>query len=347
MDILRERDKLYRHAIVWTVIFTVLCCGGMIGFKMNETYFDTYSAVVLRSDVTAEQENTAQYAKYNMRVQLADEQQGKLVLPLTQPVAQEHIVVQEEFTKNKLVITLKGAADCVAVGTEVISDSSIMEAVGIYRRQEDIVVEIYGQDTYAYTLTNEQSALTVDFTPVWDTYHSIAVVYLPYEEKSRLQTAEENEAFGKLQETYGMKVYACYEMQDKYTQQEVIDFANHIHADLLLGMGIEPAEEEDTITTWCNPMYFIPDFGSVELADITTENFCRAFGMKSAQVVACDEMQPLVWQASVPATDIVLYSSLDTTEKPELEYDLNRKLRTALVNTLEQVATTYFATEHT
>ena len=339
MDRLGARDKLYRYAMICTVIFTILSCGVMVFFKANETYFDTYSAQTFRGK--EDSVDTAQsYARYNVQVNYVDEEEAKFVLPLTQSVSMEQISVSDEFVNDKLVITLEGAAACVEAGTQVISDSSIMDAVGVYRQQEDIVLELYCKDAYAYELTMQQSVLTVSFVPLRDKYDIVSVIYIEEAERNRL-SGQDMQALNKLADKYGMKLFASYQMQEDYTQQQIIDFANRIHADMVLGVEVEQACEEEKVETLCNTEYFIPDFGSVELAAIMTGSMSRTYAVQTAQITEADEECPLVSAATIPAAMAIYHTTYDVTDKPELEYDLNRKLMNTLTDMYEQILSVY------
>lgn len=339
MDRLKARDKLYRYAIIWTVAFTIISCGIMVFFKSNETYFDTYSTQNLRGKDDS-RETAESQVRHNIQVNYVDETGAKFVFPLTQTVSQDHISLREEFVNDKLVITLKGAAACVEAGSQVISDSDIMEAVGVYRQQEDIVLELYCKDAYAYELTQEQNSLTVSFTPLRDKYDIISVIYIDPEERNRL-SGQDMQTLDKLADKYGMKIFASYQMQDDYTQQEIIDFADHIHADMVLGIGVELSADCEKIETLCNSEYFIPDFGSVELATIMTDCMSHTYGTGTVSITEADEQCPLVSDATIPAALTIYYTTRDESERPELEYDLNRKLMNTLADMYEQILSVY------
>lgn len=340
MDSLKAKDKLYRYEVIWSVVFAVLCVTVLLVFKWNETALDTYSAVVMRGEKAVSIDETS-IARQNMKVTLVDRKSSQLVLRLTQPVAQDNIEVTEDFTEHKLIVTLRGAASDVKPGSQMITDSSIMEAAGVYRRQEDIVIEIYCKDAYAYELTHTEDAITVSFAPLRSRYRIVSVVYISAQDRNRLRYQDE-QALDRLAQQYGMKIYASYKMQKDYTQQEVVEFANQIHADMILGLEVDKALGTDMVTTLCNPEYFIPDMGGVELAAMMTDSLCRVYNVKKAQVTAADSNCPLVMQATVPSALAVYYSGQDTTDWAELEYDLNRKLMTALANMLEQILQAYY-----
>lgn len=336
------QDKLYRHAVIWTIIFAVVSCAVMVIFKMNEAYFDSYSVVLLQED-NAPQEQTS-VARYNMKVELEDKAQSELILPLTQKLSADHVTVREDFVEEKLVVAMKGAASCLESGSLVTIDSNILDAVGVYRQQEDIVLEMYCKDAYGYELNLEENQLVVSFVPLRSQYQIVSVIYVPLKDRDRLVNQDMQE-LDKIAGAYGMKVYKTWQMQTEYSQQQVVDFANHIHADMLLGIGVEEGAGQDRIETLCNAGYFIPDFGGVDLAAVMTDSMNRVYSALEIQVMDAGEEYTLIHDASVPAAMTLYYTKQAATGRPETEYDMNRKLINALTDMYKQVLSTYFTSE--
>ena len=333
------QDKLYRHAVIWTIIFAVVSCAVMVIFKMNEAYFDSYSALVLQGDNDVQDQTST--ARYNIKVEFEDKDQSELILPLIQKLNADHITVQEDFVEDKLVVTLKGAVSCLETGSRMTIDSNILDAVGVYRQQEDIVLEMYCKDVYGYELRLEENRLVVSFVPIRSQYQILSVIYVPLKDRERFINQDMQE-LDKIAKTYGMKVYKTWQLQTEYSQQQVIDFANHIHADMLLGIGVEEGAGQDRIETLCNAGYFIPEFGGVELAAVMTDSMNRVYSASQIQVADAEEECTLIHDASIPAAMTVYYTKQAATGRPEMEYDMNRKLINVMTDMYKQVLSTYF-----
>lgn len=314
----------------------------MVIFKMNEAYFDSYSVVLLQEDNAPQEQTNA--ARYNMKVELEDKAQSELILPLTQKLSADHVTVREDFVEDKLVVTMKGAASCLESGSLVTIDSNILDAVGVYRQEEDIVLEMYCKDTYGYELSLEENQLVVSFVPLRSQYQIVSVIYVPLKDRERLVNQDMQE-LDKIARAYGMKVYKTWQMQTEYSQQQVVDFANQIHADMLLGIGVEEGAGQDRIETLCNAGYFIPDFGGVDLAAVMTDSMNRVYSALEIQVMDAGEDYTLIHDASVPAAMTLYYTKQAATGRPETEYDMNRKLINALTDMYKQVLSTYFTSE--
>ena len=203
---------------------------------------------------------------------------------------------------------------------------------------------MYCKDAYGYELSLEENQLVVSFVPLRSQYQIVSVIYVPLKDRERLVNQDMQE-LDKIAGAYGMKVYKTWQMQTEYSQQQVVDFANQIHADMLLGIGVEEGAGQDRIETLCNAGYFIPDFGGVDLAAVMTDSMNRVYSALEIQVMDAGEEYTLIHDASVPAAMTFYYTKQAATGRPETEYDMNRKLINALTDMYKQVLSTYFTSE--
>mgnify|MGYP001041883657 FL=1 len=185
-----KRDRLYRSMQIVSIVFAVVSIAVMAGFKLNEGFFDASSRIGILMESVNAQESALLAPKVNVRTIYRDEQKSRLVIPLQEPIAAEDISIREEFIQNKYVITLSGYSENVPNRMELVSDSTIMDAVGVYRQNEDVVVEVYCRDLYDYDLTMGNGSLTVDFKEIGDSYAASAVIWFPYDDRNRLALPE-------------------------------------------------------------------------------------------------------------------------------------------------------------
>ena len=185
-----KRDQIYRCVMTAVVFFAAVSVMVMFAFKQHEGFFDASSRIGILMESVNAQETRASASKLNVRTTFRDENSKRLVLPLKEPIAGSDINIREEFTQNKYVITLTGYSKYMPSSVELVSDSSIMDAVGVYRQQADVVVEVYCVDRYDYELVTEDTALTVKFQEIGEQYAASAVIWLPYEDRNRLALPE-------------------------------------------------------------------------------------------------------------------------------------------------------------
>lgn len=331
-----NRDRLYNSASKAAVLFFAAAVLLMVFFKFNEDFFDASSRFGLLLESVKAQEINETYPKINVRAEFSDRQESKLIIPLGAVTADEDIVINEEFTKNKLIITLKGASESINDGIKLTSDSKIMDAVGIYRQNLDVIIEVYCRETYAYELENTGRQLTVGFLPVRSRYDKLAVLYLPFDDRNRLSLPEWQQSLEKYTSEHNIRLFMTQEMQEPYTQQEVIEFANRIKADAVLGIEVLTDEQilQTTGTAICNTMYFVPGFNSTQLSIIFAESFMSETQLGLSGFEEADENTPLVSSASCPAAMIKIVQSQKDADNVEAVYKLNERLVSAVKQTL-------------
>lgn len=332
----QKRDRLYKESVRAAVIFFAVAVVIMTAFKLNEDFFDASSRFgLLMESVNAQEENST-YPKINVRAEFDDRNEAKLVIPLGALTSDENIIVREEFTHNKLIITLVGASENIYDGIKLTSDSQIMDAVGIYRQNLDVVVEVYCKEIYSYVIENSGRTLTVSFLPVRDNYDAVAVVYIPFEDRNRLALPEWQQSLAKYASDNRIRLFMASNMQEQYTQQEIIEFAEAVEADVVLGLEVSTdMQAEQTIgTAICNTTYFVPDFNSAQLSVMFAEAFVSETQLKLSGFEEADEGTPLVYLATCPSAMIKIAQSQRDADSVEIVYKLNERLVAAIKHTL-------------
>ena len=338
MDLVEKRARLYRGTVIAAVAFTLIACGLMGCFKYYEEYFDSHGRIAVVAEAALVEQKNASLStirKRNFRVSIVDEPGAKLIVPFKTQTQKSYITVCEEFTQSKLVVTLKGGTSYIEEGTKLISDSTWMEAVGVYRQDDDIVIEVYCHEVCGYQIVYENGMLTLSFLPLREQYNDFMVVYTPWSNRNNIHRNEWNQAIQKLEEEYSVKIFSTIAMQEEYTAQEVMEFANRVHANMVVGMELVDSQDMQVVTV-CNPEYFIPVFGNVELAALQEQEFAQKTGLPAMGVQVIREAQDWMKQSGVPTALTRFCVSLDQ-KNVEQNYNLNQKMMEALESIIGQV----------
>lgn len=343
MNVMDKRDRLYRGTLVATAVFVLAACALIIGFKRNEEYFDSHGRIAVVAEAALiGQDNTVTSAdrKKNFPVNVTDEPGAKLVVPFLAQVHKDKVSISEEFAHNKLVITLEEGTSYIEEGAVLTSDSAWMEAVGVYEYDGDIVIEVYWQEPCGYQPIYENESLTLSFLPIREQYDRAAVVYTPWENRSSLLINEWSQTIQKLQETYRIKIFSTISMKEEYSSADVINFANRVHADMVIGMELVEGETENVVTV-CNPAYFIPKFGNTELAAVMEQEYAQKTGLTAAGFKECEEQQKWMQKSAVP-TALTQLSVPVSRQTAEQTYTLNQKMMEALGSLIKQISEIYW-----
>ena len=335
----QKRDKLYEAAAKASVVFAVFAVILMGTFKINEDFFDANSRLgLLMESVNAMEANEA-YPKINIKAEFDDKNESRLVLPIGAVMPDGDITVREEFTKNKLIIRLVGMSENITDGIRLTSDSRIMDAVGIYRQNLDVVVEVYCRDIYSYEVVNSGRNLTINFSPLRANYNAVAVIYMPYEDRNRLALPEWQQSIAKYASDNRIRLFMASNMQEAYTQQEMVEFAQKVRADAVIGIDVEAdaGAAQTTASVICNTVYFIPEFNSAQLSVILAEAFLSELQLKISGIYEADGNTPLVYNATNPAAFIKISQPQKDADSVEAVYKLNEKIVEAIKRTLGDI----------
>lgn len=332
----QKRDTFYKISVGAAIVFFAAATSLITAFKLNEDFFDANSRLgLLMESINAQEENDA-YPKINVKVDFDDRNEAKLVIPLGMLDFDDDIVVREEFTKNKLIIKLAGAAEYLSDGIKITSDSQIMDAVGVYRQNLDVFVEVYCRDSYSYALNNVGGQLMVSFFPLRTNYDAVAVVYLPYEDRNRLALPEWQQGITEYAAQNRIRLFMASNMQEPYTEQEIITFAEKIDADIVLGIKVstDSSISQTVGTAVCNTTYFLPDFNSAQLSVVFAEAFLSETPFQILGFEEADENTPLVYKATCPASMIKISQTQREADSVESVYKLNEELVATILRTL-------------
>ena len=322
-----KRDRLYRNTLIATGVFAFLSFVLMFIFKSNEVFWEVHALATPTWE--SSNDSLMSGARHSMDVNFQSEHQSKLIIPLSNQISDNQVTLREEFTQDKLVVTLHEAADCINESATIITDTSYMKAVGIYKQNSDIVLEVYCNGPYEYTMTKESDSLEINFEQLRSVYDKVAVVYIPYENRSRLSAVEWQEELYETARQQNMKLYLSYGMKEKYTQEDIVSFANRVRADALIGIEFSNDGSSKKIMSVCNSTYFIPDFGSVQLAGMLGEVFRDETKLPFAGIREYNDNENIVKDAIVPSALIVINGMEDSFELD---------IMTALCHTLDQIA---------
>lgn len=337
---IKYRNLLYRITVLLSVAFCVACVALMLVYCLNAEYFDTHGRISTLAQNELAQANLETQAlsayKKNVSVNYVDTREGKLSLKLQTPVNAADISLREEFTKEKLVVTIKNGIDCVTNGQDVASDSGVMDAVGIYTQNSDLVIEIYADGKYAYGMSCENGILDITLSPIYEIYDRAVVVYIPFSERTRLTTAGYGSDIQTKAAQSGIKLYVSSNMQEEYTKTEVCDFANDIRADIMLLLDYKQVDEAtDTgIAINYSSGYFIPEFGNSELATLLGKQLTVDTGLALKGYRECTEGDEALANAKIPTAEAVIYT-LAGNKALETEYAINHGVLTTIGTIME------------
>jgi hypothetical protein len=334
----KRRDKLYDSALTASIVLVLILATIIAIYKLNEDYFTDNSRFRKLVESISTKADEVSYPKVNIKVNFTESDDKNPVISLENPIAVGNVSVRDEFTENKCVITLSGYEEYITGDIELKGDLSVMGAAGAYSQDGDVVVEVFCNNSYDYSVSVDEESVIVGFDEVDSQYDYKAVVWVPYSNQNRLGVSMFKDELDEYGKDNRIKLYLTSELENEYTQEDIIDYANEIGADMVIGIYTDKSEDgKSNLTGICNTLYFMPDYDSTRLCINMVGGFLKAFNYEVRDFEEAEADNPLVYEATVPAALIRLSLAEDETKSDESTYNLYENIYYGIVNTLDSV----------
>ena len=218
-----------------------------------------------------------------------------LCIPLPEGSKAEEITIENHYMDQELYVLIRNVQKSFYAEHALMGNRTGIEA-GFYHETEDGVALT---QVYEYRTVFENNELYISFLNPREIYNRIVVIDPScggldrgnvengvVEKKLTLQIA------GKLKEKLdesGIKAYYTRMDDVNPAAEQRVALANEVKADMYIAISVDRREEEEVygVSTIYNDQYFIPGFGSVELADLLEKELAseiktKALGLEKA-----------------------------------------------------------------
>lgn len=329
-----QQNRLMKKTAIYTFMFT-FCTLAVI------FYYATHKLVVI-ADVaqdevvqSPQQEQSGEIEESNITVAVPEKlpagnavifsQNGQemnyFCIPLHESVKAENVAIENHYMDKELWVSISGAQDAETY-------EEFYRSQGVYGNRSAIVDGYFedGTDTfwlkfdlndiYEYHSIFEDGKLYIEFVTPKEVYDRIVVIDPAYgadvtgavsgELQGKDITIEIARALKKKLDETDIKVYYTRMDDSNPSDENRINLTNAAKADMLI--RIEVNENEDTkvygTEAVYNSRFFIPGFGSIELADLLEREVVTAISGKANGLTDSTEEDNVINQATVPAATI-------------------------------------------
>ncbi len=332
-----QQNRLMNKTAVCTVLFAVCALAAIFHFSLNKMVVVadmpqdemTQNAQTLpeqQADMTHGQKNPAVSAETvpgENRILFGqnDQEMNYFCIPLPESIKAEDVTVENRYMDKEIWVRLKerGEEDEYA---------EFYRTQGVYGKRDAVVdghfegsgdtffLKFRLTDIYEHHSIFEDNKLYIDFAPPKEMYDRIVVIDPAYgaeengavsgEVQGKEVTLEIARALKKLLDETDIKVYYT-RMDDSCPSDESrVELANTAKADLLIRIEVNQDKDSKIYGTEAvyNSSFFIPGFGSVELADLLEREVVTAISGKVNGLVESDKKDIVINNATVPAATI-------------------------------------------
>lgn len=331
-----QQNQLMKRTAVYTVLFA--CCAFAVIF-----YYSSHKMVVVADSVQDEMtQNIQNESSQNVPDEITEgpesfseaapgqnsilfQQNGQemnyFCIPLHADVKAEDVTIENHYMDKELWVS-------IGQDEERTDYEDFYRTQGVYGNRSAVIDGCFehGTDTfwlkfkltdvYEYHSIFEDNKLYIEFMTPKEAYDKIVVIDPAY--GGTVTGAVSDELMGKditleiacalkkkLDET-NIKVYYTRMDDSEISDEERVELTNATKADLLIRIEVNENADSKIYGTEAvyNSQFFIPGFGSVELADLLEREVVTAISGKANGLVDSSEADIVINEATVPAAAI-------------------------------------------
>ncbi len=308
--------NLIKKAAIGSVLFSTVAMGMILYLSAGKviTISDVAQDEVHRDVLAASKEGGIK--EQALTFVLGEADTSYLRIPLPEECKAEDIVIENHYMDQELCVIVKNT-DSGFYGENAISGNREMVIQGSFEEtREGVRLRFMLTDIFEYRTILENNDLYVSFLSPREMYDKIVVIdpacggsnagyttEREEEKKINLQIAQKLKE--KLDKT---DIKAYYTRMDDVNPEEEkrIKLANETRADMYIRIQMDWKEDERIYGTTVvyNGDYFIPGFGSVELADLLEREVVTDIKGKALGLIEAEPEEYAVKHATIPAAAI-------------------------------------------
>ena len=334
-----QQNQLMKKTAIYTFLFSVCAFAAIFYYSTHKLVViaDVAQDEVVQSEENEKngendiqgsmqgdvQENTSADFRDENAILFAQNAQemNYFCIPLHTDVKAENVAVENHYMDKELWVSISQAQD-----GENYED--FYKTQGVYGNRNAVVDGYYesGKDTfwlkfrlndvYEYHSIFEDSKLYIEFVAPKEVYDKIVVIDPAYgadvtgavsgDLQGKDITIEIARALKKKLDDTDIKVYYTRMDDSNPSDENRIDLTNAAKADMLIRIEVNENEDSKIYGTEAvyNSKFFIPGFGSIELADLLEREVVTAISGKANGLVESVEEDVVINQATVPAATI-------------------------------------------
>lgn len=311
-------DRLRLQTLVSSLLFGIAAMTVMLYYSSNKMV--VIADVAQGSTTSEETRSPNEQKKGNVKqlvLQQGEEKTNYLCIPLPVGTREEQIKIENHYMENQLCVFLEDASVSFFENQAVSGNLSQIVAGTVERSADGTRLLFELTDVYECRSLVEDGFLYVEFVSPREIYDKIVIIDAGHggedngfeEGKCREKELALDIALKlkeKLDET-DIKVYYTRMNDENPSEEARIHLANATRADMYIGIHANYDEEDAGIygtKTSYNAHFFIPGFGSVELADLLEREVVTSISGKGLGLFEAKEECVELQNAAVPAAQL-------------------------------------------
>lgn len=316
-----QQSSLMKRMAVYCTLFVAVAMGVMLYYCANKTIV---VADVAQDEVVHTKENVEKKAdvvdKSRIDIDRNSQNTNFFCIPMPKSVKVEEVSIENHYMNRELRINIApkdmdGLAQYYENNSVYGNCENVLDGHFDVEKNK-ICLRFMLTDVYEYHSIFEDSTLYVEFMTPKEAYSRIIVVDAAYGMEdtgvsvdgvnAKDITLEVAKALKAKLDGTDIKVYYTRMDDSNPKASERVQLAAAVKADMLIRIEVGSAESSKQYGTEAvyNSRFFIPGFGSVELADLMEREVVTAISGKANGLLEAAESDTVINDATVPAAAI-------------------------------------------
>ena len=326
-------NDLMKRTTVFMVIFAAAAVAAVCVYSSNKIAVVAESEQGQTITTTKSKEDEADSSR-KLLFSEDEKKSSYLCIPLEDSIRVGDITTENHYMDDQLWVGLKGASSAYYDEAKLSGSHSRIKDAYRVMSGDKLWLKFDLDGVYEYKSVYENGGLYIEFVQPHEKYDRIVVIDAAYGKvngSSDLQYSDGRDEvtlaiaqdLEKLLEDTDIRVYYTRMGASSPGEEKRVSLANAVKADMLI--RIEVGDDSDSkvygTQTIYNSAYFIPGFGSVELADMLERQSVTSLNGKAIGLKAAGTGDYVISHAQVPAAAIKIGYMTNVQEKRLLERD--------------------------
>lgn len=264
------------------------------------------------------QDSGTQDANGTLRFRQGEENTDYLCIPLESSVKAENVTIENHYMDRQMWIYISNISPKYFSSEAVYGNISNITA-GVYEEMEEgVLLKFSMSSVFECKTIFEENHLYVQFQPPREIYNQIIVIdangggeISGICQNNLIEKDITLDIVKKLKKRLdgeSIKVYYTRVDDTQISDIDKINLANTVHADLFISIRLNCSDDSSVYGTesFYNENYFIPGFGSVDLANIVEKNVVTEISGKGNGLFPANNTDVILQDAKIPATSIAV-----------------------------------------
>lgn len=313
--------KLRIQTLICSLIFSVGAMAVMLYYSANK--------MIVIADVAQDGENSSsgnnfedntvhgkhETDKFRLQMNESSESTNYMCVPLPEGLKAEQVIIENYYMNRQIRIFLRDVPRDFYENGVISGNLQQITSAEVEYTKEGAWLFFDLTEVYESRSILENNFLYVEFVNPREIYDKIVVIdaghggedagFVTEEISEREITIDIAQKLKDKLDTTDIKVYYTGMDESNPSDEERVHIANAVKADMFISIHVEYDEDNPKnygTGALYNSSFFIPGFGSIELADLMERETVTSISGKGLGLFAADEECYILQHASVPAT---------------------------------------------